>query len=113
MKSYSRPNDFPDNINIDEKGLIKCDSICPRYNTDGFCSHAIAVSLQTKSLKKYACIFPKCEERYATAIVSRKIDIKKIGRRSVARSRKKQIGRPEKEVHYQVKIMFFLMPMKA
>ena len=98
MKSYPRPNDFPHNIKIEEKGLIKCDSNCPRHNTDGFCSHAIAVSLQTKSLKKYACVLSKCEERNATAIVSQKIDIKKVGRKSVARSRKKQIGSPEKEV---------------
>ena len=98
MKSYFRPNDFPHNINIDEKGLIKCDSNCPRYNADGFCSHAIAVSLQTKSLKKYACVLSKCEERNVTAIVSQRIDIKNVGRKNVARSRKKQIGCPEKEV---------------
>ena len=98
MKSYSRPNDFPHNIKIDEKRLIKCDSNCPRYNADGFCSHAIAVSLQTKNLKKYACVLSKCEERNTTAIVSQKIDIKKVGRKSVARSRKKQIGSPKKEV---------------
>ena len=66
VKSYSRPNDFPRNINIDEKRLIKCDSNCPRYNADGFCSHAIAVSLQTKNLKKYACTLAKSEERNAT-----------------------------------------------
>ena len=78
MNSYSRPNDFPRNVNIDEKGLIKCDSNCPRYNADGFCSHAIAVSLQTKSLEKYACVLSKCEERNTTAIVSQKIDIKKL-----------------------------------
>ena len=98
MKSYSRPNGFPHNIKIDEKGLIKCDSNCPRYNADGFCSHAIAVSLQTKSLKKYACVLSQCEERNVTAIVSQRIDIKNVGRKSVARSRKKQIGSPQKEV---------------
>ena len=98
MKSHFRPNDFLHNINIDEKGLIKCDSNCPRYNADGFCSHAIAVSLQTKSLKKYACVLSQCEERNVTAIVSQRIDIKNVGRKSVARSRKKQIGSPEKEV---------------
>ena len=64
MKSYSRPNDFPHNINIDEKGLIKCDSNCPRYNADGFCSHVIAVSLKTK--QKCACTLSKSEERSAT-----------------------------------------------
>ena len=96
MKSYSHPNDFPHNI--DEKGLIKCDSNCLRYNADGFCSHAIAVSLQTKRLKKYACALSKSEERNARATVSQKIDIKKVDRKSVARSRKKQISSPEKEV---------------
>ena len=86
MKSYSRPNDFPHNVNIDENGLIKCDFNCPRYNVDGFCSHAIAVSLQTKSLEKYGYVLSKCEERNGTAIVPlqeivpQKIDIKKGGR---------------------------------
>ena len=105
MKSYSRPNGFPHNIKIDEKGLIKCDSNCPRYNADGFCSHAIAVSLQTKSLKKYSCVLSKCEERNTTAIVSQKIDIKNVDRKIVARSRKKQIGSPEKRCEYQVKML--------
>ena len=63
VKSYSRPNDFPHNINIDEKGLIKCDSNCPRYNADRFCCHAIAVSLQTKRFKKYAFALSKSVER--------------------------------------------------
>ena len=103
MKSYSHPNDFPHNI--DEKGLIKCDSNCLRYNADGFCSHAIAVSLQTKSLKKYSCVLSKCEERNTTAIVSQKIDIKNVDRKIVARSRKKQIGSPEKRCEYQVKML--------
>ena len=57
MKSHSRPNDFSHNIKIDGKGLIKCESNCPRYNADGFCSHAIAVSLQTKSLKNMLVFF--------------------------------------------------------
>ena len=113
MKSYSRPNDFPHNINIDEKGLIKCDSNCPRYNADGFCSHAIAVSLQTKSLEKYACVLSKCEERNATAIVSQKIDIKKVSRKSVARSRKKQIGSPEKEVRVSSQNNVFINPNES
>ena len=78
--------------------ILRCDSNCPRYNTDGFCSHAIAVSLQTNNLKNYACVLSKCEERNTAAIVSQKIDIKKVRRKSLARSRKKQIGSPKKEV---------------
>ena len=50
-------------------------------------SHAIAVSLQTKTLEKYACVLSKCEERNDTAIVSQKIDIK-VGLKNVTRSRK-------------------------
>ena len=57
MKLYCRLNDFPHNINIDEKGLIKCDSNCPKYNDDGFCSHAIAVSLQMKVSKNMLVFF--------------------------------------------------------
>ena len=111
MKSYSRPNNFPHNININEKGLIKCDSICPRYNADGFCSHAI--SLQTKSLEKYACVLPKCEERNTTAIVSQKIDIKKVNCKSVARSRKKHIGSSEKEVRVSIPNNVFINPNES
>ena len=48
-------------------------------NADRFCNHAIAVSLQTKILEKYACVLSICEERNATAIISQKIDIKKAG----------------------------------
>ena len=114
MKSYPRPNHFPYNINIDEKGLIKYDShYCPRYNADGFCSHAIAVSLQTKSLEKYACVLSKCEERNATAIVSQKIDIKKVSGKSVVRSRKKQIGSPEKEVCVSSQNNVFINPNES
>ena len=113
MKSYSRPNVFRHNTNIDEKGLIKYDSNCHRYNADGFCSHAIAVSLQTKSLKKYACVLSKCEERNATPIVPQKIDIKKVGRKSVARSRKKQIGSPEKEVRGLSQNNVFINPNES
>ena len=50
-------------------------------------SHAIAVSLQTKTLEKHACVLSKCEERNNTAIVSQKIDIK-VGLKNVTRSRK-------------------------
>ena len=50
-------------------------------------SHAIAVSLQTKTLEKYACVLSKCEERNNTAIVSQKINIK-VGLKNVTRSRK-------------------------
>ena len=110
VKSYSHPNDFPHNININEKGLIKCDSNCLRYNADGFCSHAIAVSLQTKRLKKYACALSKSEERNARATVSQKIDIKKVDRKSVARSRKKQISSPEKEVRVSSQNNFIINP---
>ena len=50
-------------------------------------SHAIAVSLQTKTLEKYDCVLSKYEERNDTAIVSQKIDIK-VGLKNVTRSRK-------------------------
>ena len=102
VKSYSRPNGFPHNININEKGLIKCDSNYPRYNADGFCSHAIA------------CAPSKREEGNATAIVSQKIDAKNVGPKSVARSRKKQIGSPEKEVRVSSQNnVFSLIPMST
>ena len=113
MRLYSRPNGFPHNSNIDEKGLIKCDSYCPRYNADGFCRHVIAVSLQTKSLEKCACVLSRSEESIAIAIVSQKIDIKNVGHKSVARSRKKQIGSPEKEVRVSSQNNVLLIRMKA
>ena len=90
-----------------------CNSICPRYNDDGFCSYAIAVSLQTKSLEKCACILSECEERNAKAIVSQKIDIKIVFRKSVARSRKRQIGSPEKEVRVSSQNNVFINPNES
>ena len=42
--------------------------------------------------------FQNIRKKNATAIISQKNDIKKFGRKSVSRSRKKQIGSPEKEV---------------
>ena len=69
---------------------------------------------ETKNLNKYACDLSKCEERNATAIVSQIIDIKKDGRKIVARSRKIQIGTPAKEVPVLSKNkLFLLIPVKA
>ena len=68
---------------------------------------------QTKSLEKFVCVLSKCEERNATAIVSQKNYIKKFDRKSVARSRKKQMVSPEKEVRVSSQIMFLVIPMKA
>ena len=73
----------------------------------------IAVFLQTKSLEKYACVLSKCEERNATAIVSQKIDIKKVSGKSVVRSRKKQIGSPEKEVCVSSQNNVFINPNES
>ena len=108
MNSYSRPNNVPHNINIDEKRLIKCDdSNCPRYNADGFYSHAIPVSLQTKRLKKNACALSKSEERNATAIVSQKIGIKKLVVKVSLDQEKNKLVVQRKRCVHQVKIMFF------
>ena len=49
----------------------------------------MTVSLQTQSLEKHACVLWICEERNATALVSQKVGIKNVARKSVARSRKK------------------------
>ena len=46
-------------------------------------------------------------------MVSQKTDVKKIGPKSIARSRKKQIGSPEKEVRVSSQNNVFLIPMKA
>ena len=62
-------------------------------------------SSNEKSYKKYACALSKCEEKNATAIVSQKTDIEKVGRKSVGRSRKKQNVAQRKRCMYQAKIM--------
>ena len=105
MKSYSRPNGFPHNIKIDEKGLIKCDSNCPRYNADGFCSHVIAVSLQTKSLKKYGRVLLKCEERNSAAIVSQKMILKKTVVKVSLDQEKNKLVVHRKRCEYQVRML--------
>ena len=48
VKSYSRPNGLPHLVLCCENGLIKCDSNCPRYKSEGFCGHTIAVALRNK-----------------------------------------------------------------
>ena len=67
-------------------------------------------SSNEKSQKNYACALSKCEERNATAIVSQKIDIMKVGRKSVARSRRKQVGSPEKKVRVSSQNNVFINP---
>ena len=46
-------------------------------------------------------------------MVSQKTDFKKIDPKSITRSRKKQIGSPEKEVRVSSQNNVFLIPMKA
>ena len=77
-------------------------------------SHAIAVSLQTKTLEKYACVLSKYEERNDTAIVSQKIDIKVGLKMSLDQEKQKTnwLSRERGACLYLVKIMFLLIPMK-
>ena len=91
VKSYSRPNDPPHVIKIDEHRLIRCGSHCPRYNVNRFFGHVIAVSLQSKC----SCALQKCGEKSTALIASQKIDTGIVGREKVTRSRKKQIGEIE------------------
>ena len=51
VKSYSRPNGLLHLVSCSENGLIKCDSNCPKYNSEGFCGHTIAVALKTRPSK--------------------------------------------------------------
>ena len=61
-----------------------------------------------KRSRKYACVPSKCEERNATAIVSQKTDIKKVGRKVEARSNKKRVGSPKKKARLSSDINFFI-----
>ena len=54
VKSYSRPNGLPHLVLCCHNGLIKCDSNCPRYNSEGFCGHTIAVALKNKIVQNFA-----------------------------------------------------------
>ena len=94
VKSYSRLNGSLHVMKVDENGLIRCDSHFPRCNVNGFCCHAIAVSLQNKCFEKYSCALQKCGEKSTTIIASKKIDTGIIGHKKVIRSRKKRIGNP-------------------
>ena len=51
VKSYSRPNGLPHLVSHAENNLIKCDTSCPRYNSEGFCGHYIAVIFCIRSEK--------------------------------------------------------------
>ena len=71
------------------------------------------ISSNEKSRKIYLCSFKISEKRIATAIVSQKIDFKNVFRKSVARSRKKEIGSPEKEVRASSQNNVFVNPNES
>ena len=68
VKSYSRPNGLPHLVSCCENGFIKCDSNCPRYNSEGFCGHTIAVALKNKTVQSSAFALTKCNEKTTTSV---------------------------------------------
>ena len=87
VKSYSRPNGLPHLVLCCENGLIKCDSNCPRYNSEEFCGHTIAVALENKTVQSFASVLSKCNEKTATSVASQKIRSNVVGRKVPARIR--------------------------
>ena len=79
VKSYSRPNGLPHLVSHAEINLIKCDANCPRYNSEGFCGHCIAVGLKLKFLKSFAYALGKCRNKTTTQLASQKIKNNIVG----------------------------------
>ena len=88
VKSYSWPNGLPHLVSCCENGLIKCDSNCPRYNSEEFCGHTIAVALKNKTVQSFASALSKCNEKTTTSVASQKIKSNVVGRKVPVRIRK-------------------------
>ena len=74
---------------------VKCDSNCPRYNSEGFCEHTIAVALKNKTMESFASASSKCNEK-TTRVASQKIKSNVFGHKAPVRIRKPPLGSPEK-----------------
>ena len=96
VKSYSRSNGLPHLIACCENGLNKCDSNCPRYNSEGCCGHTIAVALKNTTVQSFASALSKCNEKTTTSVASQKIKSNVVGRKVPVRIRKPPLGSPEK-----------------
>ena len=53
VRSYSKPNQPPHIVLTTDSGLIKCDANCIKYQSEGFCSHCIAVAIKCNSIRSY------------------------------------------------------------
>ena len=93
----SRPDGTPHVLSATTTGLIKCDSVCERYQKEGFCGHAIGVAIFTKSLEKYAQALARCNPITTTKAASSNINARTVGRKKAARTRKRKSGSPEKD----------------
>ena len=88
VKSYSRSNGLPHLIACCENGLNKCDSNCPRYNSEGCCGHTIAVALKNTTVQSFTSALSKCNEKTTTSVASQKIKSNVVGRKVPVRIRK-------------------------
>ena len=92
VKPYSRLNRLPHLVSCCENRLIKCDSTCPRYNSEGFCGHAIVVALKNKTVQSFASALSKYNEDTTTGVASQKIKSNVVGRKVRVRIRKPPLG---------------------
>ena len=50
-------------ISVSRMLKVKCDSNCPRYNSEGFCKHTIVVALKNKTIESFASALSKCNKK--------------------------------------------------
>ena len=98
VKSYSRPNGLPHPVSGCENGLIKrlIGSNCPRYHSEGFRGHTIAVALKNKTIQRFASALRKCNGKTTTSVASQKIKSNVFGCKVPVRIRKPPLGSSEK-----------------
>ena len=87
---------MPHLVSRTENNLIKCDANCPRYNSEEFCGHSIALALKLKCLKSFAYALGKCWNKTTNQLVFQKIKNYIVGGKTPARVRKSLIGSSEK-----------------
>ena len=82
-------------ISVPRMLKVKCDSNCPRYNSEGFCKHTIMVALKNKTIESFASALCKCNEKDNECGITE--DQKQyVCYKASGRIRKPPLGSPEK-----------------
>ena len=95
-KSNSRPNGLSHLVSCSENGLIKCDLNCPRYSSEAFCRHTVAVALKNKTIRSFASALSQRNKKPTTSMPSQKIKRYVLRQKVPVQLRKPPLRSPEK-----------------